>query len=66
MGFVLLLVLLICIMLLPLLDKGIILKGRATKSHISRELDNFVIDLNPKYIDKEKDLSGIQLIKKES
>ena len=53
-------------MLLPLLDKGIILKGRTTKSHISSDLDNFVIELNPKYIDSTKDLNGIQLIKKES
>ena len=53
-------------MLLPLLDKGIILKGRTTKRHITSEIDNFVVELNPRFIDTEKDLSGIQLIKKES
>ena len=53
-------------MLVSLLDKGIIEKGRSTKSHIANGLDNFVIELNPKYMDGEKDLSGIQLIKKES
>ena len=53
-------------MILPLIDKGIIVKGRATKSHITNGLDNFVIELNSKYHDQDKDLSGIQLIKKES
>lgn len=53
-------------MLLPLLEKDIILKKRNTKRHISSNIDNFVIDLNPKFIDEEKDLSGIKVLEKES
>lgn len=53
-------------MLLPLLEKDIIIKGRDTKRHISSDLDNFIIELNPKFIDEEKDLSGIKILKKES
>ena len=53
-------------MLLPLLEKDIILKKRNTKRHTSSGLDNFVIELNPKFIDEEKDLSGIKILKKEN
>ena len=53
-------------MLVPLLDKKIIIKDRTTKSYISSNVDNFVINLNSKFIDTEKDLSGITLLKKES
>lgn len=49
-------------MLLPLLEKDIILKKRDTKRNIFGELNNFVIELNPKFIDDEKDLSGIKIL----
>lgn len=38
-------------MIEPLMDKGILLRGRETKKMYSNEDHNFIINFNPKYID---------------
>ena len=53
-------------MLVPLIDKKIIVPSRNTKRNISSELSNYEISLNSKFIDDGKDLSGIKILKKES
>ena len=53
-------------MLVPLMDKKIIVPSRNTKRNISSELSNYEISLNSKFIDDGKDLSGIKILKKES
>ncbi len=45
-------------MIEPLLDKGIILKGRNTKTKYDKNDYNFVIDFNTKYIDDNPEKTG--------
>lgn len=53
-------------MILPLVDKEIILPGRKTGSFIDGETQNYCLSLNPKYIDDSKDISNIKILKKET
>ena len=53
-------------MLEPLIDKGIIIPNRDTKRFIASDIPNYVINLNQKYIDDSKDLSGISILKKKA
>lgn len=52
-------------MILPLLEKEIIIPGRSTKKNIFSGTNNFVLGINEKYIDDQERLEGISIIKKE-
>lgn len=51
-------------MILPLEDKNIIIPGRTTNGHISRDTNNYVITLNKKYVDDGYKVKDINILKK--